>query len=245
MNKIKTTKGFTLVELLVVIGILGVLMGALFPAISSAMLSANASAMSMRGRKLFEGITQVNIDREGKGRPSIWPHNDENDGKSDDTDDIAGKTFGTSTDYFKEVFNMDSYGSDDWEPYVTSCDLSVLSGSGVPGFSGSSLTKNNVAWTVASGITSEMEEVVPVMVTRNMDESLLPTGSGTHDMSTQKTKITLGKTYAAPFGNKACIVVHKGGSADVVKAKDCKLYLVYNQQSFTVPNGVTLKYLTP
>ena len=58
MNKNK--KGFTLVELLVVIGILGILMGALFPAISSAMVKANLSACGMRGRNLFVAITAAN-----------------------------------------------------------------------------------------------------------------------------------------------------------------------------------------
>ena len=73
MNKIKNSKGFTLVELLVVIGILGILMGALFPAISSAMIKANLSACGMRGRNLFVAITSANTEREALGLGNVWP----------------------------------------------------------------------------------------------------------------------------------------------------------------------------
>ena len=89
-----------------------------------------------------------------------------------------------------------------------------------------------------------MEDIVPVIVSRNMDTENFPT-SGQQDMSTQKTDVKLGEKYPQPFGNKAAIVIHKGGAANVVKAKYSKLYLIYGKQSFSIPNGITLKYITP
>ena len=239
----KNNKGFTLVELLVVIGILGILMGALFPAISAAMLSANTSACSMRGRNLFVGITQANTEREAAGLVSVWPKG-AND-KTDDTDDIAGMTFGTSTEYFQELFDIDNYGQDSWAPYVNGVDMGVLSGAGVPAFSGKNLDPKNVMWCIAQGLTDEMEDVIPALVTRNAQVDTLITSGSFNGQD--KTEIGVGKANGGesdtPFANKAYIVIRKGGAANVIKAKYSKLYLVYNQQSFTIPQGADFQYL--
>lgn len=243
MNKKNSKKGFTLVELLVVIGILGILMGALFPAIAAAMLSANTSACSMRGRNLFVGITQANTEREAAGLISVWPKG-AND-KTDDTEDIAGMTFGTSTDYFKELFDIENYGQETWSPYVNGVDLSVLSGAGVPAFSGTQLDAKNVMWCVAQGLTDEMEDVIPALVTRNAQvDTLISSGQFNGQ---DKTEIGVGKSNGGesdtPFANKAYIVIRKGGGASVIKAKYSKLYLVYNHQSFTIPESADFQYL--
>jgi prepilin-type N-terminal cleavage/methylation domain-containing protein len=241
----KLAKGFTLVELLVVIGILGVLMSVLYPAISSVQTDMNMKTLAISARKIVQGIASANTDRSSRGKPSLWPHNDENDGKSDDTDDIGGQTFGTSTEYFKVLFDIQNQtSSDNWNPYIEGYEGSWLSGAGVPPAQPGNLLQANVAWTIASGLTDDQGDFMPALVSRNTDTSEFAT-SGQNDMSTKTTKVTLGKKFPQPLGTKGSVIATKGGGVDTYKARDCRLKDVYKSNSFAIPNGITLKYLEP
>lgn len=228
----KVAMRWIIINLLVLplIGFIGIMMGALFPAISSSMTSANAAAASMRGRNLLVGITQACIEREAAGLPGVWPHTAGSPDLSDDKKDIAGIPFATSTDYFKTLFDLAAKGGGDWSPYVTGIDISVLK-----------LSKNSdfCDWIVAANIKDEFADVIPVLISANVDPSVLKTSFNGFDDTPIPFGSKVGRTKL-PWCDKFVIVVRKGGATQVIKAKYFTYSNLYNRQSFSAPG---LKYL--
>ncbi len=241
MKKV-SRKGFTLVELLVVIGILGILMGALFPVISSAMLNANLSTMAMQGRKLIQGMIQANVERQGKLNP-VWPKDQGDSQQNGSSDDIASKPASTTTQYFVDLFDIDHYGTSEWDPTVEGDLISSLSGCGVAGMSGKSLTKDNIAWVIAKNIVDETQDFIPILVTRNVEFTTLSGYLNAFDGQTD-TKVKLGGgSYDQPFSNKGFVLVRKSGAAESIKQRYARLNLIFNNQSFDNNSGGAKKPL--
>lgn len=221
-------------------------MGALFPAISSAMLNANLSTMSIQGRKLITGIIQANIERQGKLGP-VWPRTELAEDVSSSSDDVAARAYRSSPDYFRALFDMDHYGMSDWDPVVEGDLLSSLSGCGVPGMSGRTLEKRNVAWIVAANVTDETPDFIPVLITANFNPALLLRKWDGHTDGFKRLPIGPASGAAAtPFGDKGIVIVRKSGAAESIKAKYLTYDTLYHKQAFDLTNmDPPILYLTP
>ena len=229
----RTAKGWIIANILVVpiIALISFLMAAVFPAVSSAMTSATSSAASVRGRNLFVAITQANVEREAAGLPGVWPHMAGSSDLQDDKNDISGIAFRNSTEYFKVLFDMASYGSDNWAPYVADVEPeTVLRLSKDGGF---------CDWIVAANVQDEFDDVIPVLISANVDPSVLKTSFDGHDNTPIPFGSEVGRTKL-PWCDQFVIVVRKGGATEVLKRKYFTYSNLYRKQPFSAPG---LKYL--
>lgn len=241
-------KGFTLVELLVVIGILGVLMASLFPAISGAIATSNLTACQSNGIKLFTELNRVEQSRGSIGLGSIYPMTPSSE--SSDSDDIADKDFNNAEDYFNALFDMQNAGGNNWKPYTDKgFEMSTLWGFKVNGpRPGQKLTKNNIIWAIAKDMTDSAPAIMPLLVTRNVNCKELRSGYTTQSSATIGLGTKGSSQFDTPFGDQGCIIITKGGKGiKIDNENNARLSVIYTQTFPSVDENSENKlvYLIP
>ena len=209
-----------------------VLGGIVLPQVSLVLNDAIASSRAMRGRNIFVGIIQANTEREVHGFENVWPRTVALEGEGY-KDDIAGKAYTTSTEYFRDMFDAENYGTQDWAPYLD-CDISVFG-------------RNFDDWCVAANVTDDMPDCIPVLVSANFNPELLRRKWDRRSGSI--VRLPIGSRSGAAksmFGDREIVVVRKGGSVEVLKERDLTYAALYRNCAFCLPETETpLVYLTP
>ena len=187
-----------------------------FPWITNQFMTANTRAVGARGRDIVVAIKGANKSRATQGLPPIWPKTYLS--YTNRLDDISGKIFQTSSDYFYELYDGRHVGSDQHHPYIKGFDYGKLAGGGVPAKSGQGkLVAANNMWIIAANITDEDDDRIPLLITRNVDakeiEKVVNQGLKVNEF---EKRLAFSDTYRSPFGNIQIVFVYKSGRFCIV-----------------------------
>lgn len=239
--------GFNVIGLAVMTVAVMLLVLALIPAMWCGVWSANVCAVGVRGRDIYVAITGANMEREPLGLPPVWPS--EGVRLTNAVDDIASVVFSNSTDYFNYLYDGKNAGTERWSPFVAGFDFSKLAGAGVPACSNGILTPEDNMWSIAMNVRDDMPDIVPILITRNVDASSLAAKATEKDGN---KSLRFDPEWEAPFGNKGFVMIRKGGAIFRARAKYMSYGIVYSKQPFDAtvdeygkPVTNPLKYLTP
>lgn len=213
--KMKRKSGFTMIELLVVISIIGILTSVLIPSVSSMMLSGKTTELSQRGKKIVDAI----ITAELRGNSYVWPATTyEADAEETDSNKPnLCKTFSTTEEYFQEALLL----AKDAKTRLANQALKDITtqhlvGDGMVEAASSTLNANNCAWRIAQNV-GIVEIDMPALVSKNLKaEDLVNTKGNTTNIDADKLLDATKK----PFGKKACVLVTKQGKPLAVNAAD-------------------------
>ena len=198
MKKSTKLSAFTLIELLIVIAVIGILAGMLFPAIKAVMNSAQGTRVANNGKQIVTAITSANIDREANSKGDIWP--------------TVDKGWSDSNAYFARLMGNEGKAE------LTGISTSMFAGGGVEAAADAKdLTQKGNIWSMLAGI-SVCDDNMPFIWTRNMDKLADSDFNTSQDTETDwADKLNDAET---PFGSQQVVLARKGASFQVIKTKD-------------------------
>jgi hypothetical protein len=188
--------------------------------ITDAVSSAGMTAVSARGKDIYVGIIGANTEREPLGLKPIWPRTHPSGERTGGpNDDIADKTYTTTSEYFWDLYDGDNAGTTNWSPYVTGFDFSKLAGAGVrtppAGATKADFLKGDYnMWNIIANLPDDAPNNTPWMFTKNLDitiEDLIAIENPDAIDPKNRLGAKVGTTVKQPYGKESFVIIRKGG----------------------------------
>ena len=200
MKKSTKLSAFTLIELLIVIAVIGILAGMLFPAIKAVMNSAQGTRVANNGKQIVTAITTANIDREASSKGDIWP--------------TVDKNWANSNEYFARLLGEGGKAE------LTGISTAMFAGGGVEAAADAAdLKGKGCIWSMLAGI-SVCDDNMPFIWTRNLKTITKEQFNVSQDQAEETDFAQYFDDGEKPFGSEQVVLARKGASFQVIKRKD-------------------------